>query len=177
MGGRVAGFFEGEPGAGEVLEKLLEGPKSVAGPAAIAGHVRVLQFEACGQRRAVQDRLKALESDAELGPIVEDIKKNGMEAAMKHLSDEELMLKVSRKMGGIPAELQGMMRKSLPRRSSWTPRTTRASPRLATPSVPTGSLASSCCWTAALISSRWMREATAAYIMRQAMVARSSWST
>ena len=31
-----------------------------------------------------------------------EIKKNGMEAAMKFYQDEELMLKISSKMGGMP---------------------------------------------------------------------------
>jgi len=59
----------------------------------------------------VQERLKALEQDPELAPMFEEIKKNGLEAAMKHCQDEELMLKVSKKMGGMPQELQATMKK------------------------------------------------------------------
>merc|ERR1719356_2218295 len=59
----------------------------------------------------VQDRIKSLESDPELAPILEDIKKNGLEAAMKHLQDEELMVKFSQKMGGVPQELQSTLKK------------------------------------------------------------------
>merc|ERR1712039_935904 len=57
------------------------------------------------------ERLKNLEKDPELAPIFEEIKKNGLEAAMKHCQDEELMLKVSQKMGGMPQELQAQMHK------------------------------------------------------------------
>ena len=46
-----------------------------------------------------------------LGPIFEDIKKNGMEAAMKYYQDEELMLKISQKMGGLPSELSPVLQK------------------------------------------------------------------
>merc|ERR1719229_2145334 len=50
----------------------------------------------------VQDRIKALEHDPELAPMLEDIKKNGLEAVMKYYNDEELMLKFNQKMGGLP---------------------------------------------------------------------------
>ncbi|CAE7236693.1 AKR2A, partial [Symbiodinium pilosum] len=54
----------------------------------------------------VADRVKSLEKDPELASVFEDIKKNGMEAAMKYYQDEELMLKISQKMGGLPSDLQ-----------------------------------------------------------------------
>merc|ERR1711879_552348 len=53
----------------------------------------------------VQDRIKSLEHDPELAPVLEDIKKNGLEAVMKYYQDEELMAKFSQKMGGLPQEL------------------------------------------------------------------------
>merc|ERR1711920_781437 len=59
----------------------------------------------------VQARMKALEQNPELAPIIEDIKKNGMEAVMKHYQDEELMLKFSKAMGGLPEELQPALKK------------------------------------------------------------------
>merc|ERR1719183_2205732 len=55
--------------------------------------------------------MKALEQDPELAPIMEDIKKNGMEAVMKHYQNEELMLKFSKAMGGVPQELQPALKK------------------------------------------------------------------
>merc|ERR1719199_733242 len=54
----------------------------------------------------VQYRLQALEHDPELAPILADIKKNGMEVMMKYYQNEELMFKISQKMGGLPGELQ-----------------------------------------------------------------------
>jgi len=59
---------------------------------------------------AMTERMKALEHDAELRPIFEDIKKNGLESVMKHSQDEELMLKFSQKMGGLPEELKPKMK-------------------------------------------------------------------
>ena len=59
----------------------------------------------------VQDKVKSLEKDPELASIFEDIKKNGMEAVMKYYQDEELMLRISQKMGGLPSELQPVLQK------------------------------------------------------------------
>jgi len=55
--------------------------------------------------------VKSLEKDPELSAMFEDIKKNGLEAAMKYYQDEELMLKISEKMGGLPSELQPVLKK------------------------------------------------------------------
>merc|ERR1719182_244303 len=51
----------------------------------------------------VQERLNALKEDPELALIFEAINTNGLEAALKYCNDEELMLKLSNKMGGVPA--------------------------------------------------------------------------
>merc|ERR1712032_992213 len=64
-----------------------------------------------GADAAVQEKILTLEQDPELAPILEDIKKNGLESAMKHYQDEELMLKFSRKMGGMPTELSAALKK------------------------------------------------------------------
>jgi len=58
---------------------------------------------------SVQERVGALKKDVELAPIFEDIEKNGLSAAMKYCNDEELMLKISRVMGGLPTELQSSL--------------------------------------------------------------------
>merc|ERR1712060_1024464 len=44
-------------------------------------------------------------------PMQEHMKKNGMEAIMKYHGDEELMLKFSQKMGGLPQELNPVLKK------------------------------------------------------------------
>merc|ERR1711972_866670 len=58
-----------------------------------------------------QDKLKGLADDPDLASVFEDIKKNGMEAMMKYYQDEELMLKISKKMGGLPQELAPALKK------------------------------------------------------------------
>jgi hypothetical protein len=48
-----------------------------------------------------QEKAKLLENDPELKPVFDDVKANGPAALQKYYSDEELMRKISAKMGGI----------------------------------------------------------------------------
>merc|ERR1719155_76243 len=52
-----------------------------------------------------QEKIKALQEDPELKPMFDDIKANGPDVVMKYLSDENLMRKISQKMGGINPEM------------------------------------------------------------------------
>merc|ERR1711990_565458 len=49
--------------------------------------------------------MQRLQEDPELKPMFEDIKTNGQEVIMKYLSDENLMRKISQKLGGINPEM------------------------------------------------------------------------
>merc|ERR1711990_74492 len=49
--------------------------------------------------------MQRLQEDPELKPMFEDIKTNGQEVIMKYLQDEEIMRKVSQKLGGISPEM------------------------------------------------------------------------
>jgi len=107
----VKAYVEGNPDTAKALQKFAKDPEAMRGwlqTQAIAEHYNK---KLSGNDTAVQDRIKALESDPELAPILEDIKKNGLEAAMKHYQDEELMLKFSQKMGGLPEELKPVIKK------------------------------------------------------------------
>jgi len=57
----------------------------------------------------VMGKLNALKDDPELAPIFEKIQKDGIEAALTYCNDEELMLKINAKMGGLPDELKHMV--------------------------------------------------------------------
>jgi len=52
-----------------------------------------------------QEKMQQLQQDPELKAMFEDIKTNGDQVLMKYLQDEELMRKVSQKMGGISPEM------------------------------------------------------------------------
>eukprot|EP00413_Alexandrium_margalefii_P049555 CAMPEP_0204609570 /NCGR_PEP_ID=MMETSP0661-20131031/60999_1 /ASSEMBLY_ACC=CAM_ASM_000606 /TAXON_ID=109239 /ORGANISM="Alexandrium margalefi, Strain AMGDE01CS-322" /LENGTH=132 /DNA_ID=CAMNT_0051621259 /DNA_START=48 /DNA_END=443 /DNA_ORIENTATION=- len=100
----VKAYVEGNPDTAKALQKFAKNPEAMRGwlqTQAIAEHYNT---KLANGDAPVQERIKSLESDAELAPILEDIKKNGLEAAMKYYQDEELMLKFSQKMGGLPGE-------------------------------------------------------------------------
>merc|ERR1719197_268772 len=52
-----------------------------------------------------QEKMKQLEEDPELKPMFDDIKQNGPDVVMKYLQDENLMRKISNKLGGINPEM------------------------------------------------------------------------
>merc|ERR1712224_535498 len=52
-----------------------------------------------------EEKLKGLEADPELKAMFDDIKQNGQEAFMKYLANDELMRKVSQKVGGISPQM------------------------------------------------------------------------
>ena len=107
----VKSYVETNPETAKALQNFAKNPDAMRGwlqTQAIAEHYNT---KLSNGDTPVQDRVKSLESDTELGPIFEDIKKNGMEAAMKYYQDEELMLKISQKMGGLPSELNPVLQK------------------------------------------------------------------
>jgi len=107
----VKTYLEGNPDMARNLQKFAKNPEAMRGwlqTQAIAEHYHT-QLEAGDA--PVQERVKALEQDPELASVFEDIKKNGMQAMMKYYQDEDLMLKISQKMGGLPQELQATMQK------------------------------------------------------------------
>jgi hypothetical protein len=107
----VKAYLQGNPEMAKRLQGFSNNPDAMRGwlqTQAIAEHY---QSKLEGGDAALQDNIKALEQDPELAPVLEDIKKNGLESAMKHYQDEELMLKFSKKMGGMPNELSGRMQR------------------------------------------------------------------
>jgi hypothetical protein len=107
----VKQYVECNPDTAKTLQKFAKNPEAMRGwlqTQAIAEHYNT---KLANGDTPVQDRVKALEHDPELAPVLEDIKKNGLEAAMKHLQDEDLMVKFSQKMGGVPQELQPTLKK------------------------------------------------------------------
>jgi len=107
----VRQYVESNPDTAKQLQSIAKNPEAMRGwlqTQAIAEHYNT---KLANGDAPVQDRIKSLEHDPELAPILEDIKKNGLEAVMKHMQNEELMLKFSQKMGGLPQEVQGVMQK------------------------------------------------------------------
>jgi len=107
----VKEYLQGNPDVAKNLQKFSKNPEAMRGwlqTQAIAEHY---QKKLNAEDTAVQDRMKSMEGDPELAGVFEDIKKNGLEAMMKYYQDEELMLKISKKMGGMPDELKPTLKK------------------------------------------------------------------
>ena len=106
----VKAYVEQNPETAKALQSFAKNPDAMRGwlqTQAIAEHYHSKLESDLG----VQERIKSLEKDSELAPIFEEIKKNGMEAAMKYYQDEDIMLKISQKMGGLPSELNPVLQK------------------------------------------------------------------
>jgi len=102
---QVKDYLIGNPEAAKQIQGIGRNPEAMRGwlqTKVIAQHYQQKMEE---ESSSMADRMKALADDPELAAIFEDLKTNGMEAAMKHCNDEELMLKISKKMGGLPQEL------------------------------------------------------------------------
>jgi hypothetical protein len=107
----VKEYLQSNPDMAKNLQKFSKNPEAMRGwlqTQAIAEHY---QRKVDAEDTTTQDKMKSLEADPELTAVFEDIKKNGLEAAMKYYQDEELMLKISQKMGGMPIELAQSMKK------------------------------------------------------------------
>jgi len=105
----VKGFLSENPETAKKLQEVAKDPNAMRGflqTQAIANHYsKKMEME----DGPLKDKMKAMEHDPELAPIFEAVKKDGLPALMQYMHNEELMLKFSAKMGGLPAELQASM--------------------------------------------------------------------
>jgi len=95
----------------EIKRYLEDDPKATRGwmqTQAMAGYY---QAKVANEDTKTKHCLAMLQQDPEVKPILEDIQRHGFATALKYCQEEELMLLISRKMGGCPAELQPMMQK------------------------------------------------------------------
>jgi len=102
----VKHYLQKNPQVARSLQTFATEPEALRGwlqTQVIAEHYNVRLTDGDAE---VCARIDALKKDPELAPIIESIKKDGLEAALKYCNDEELMQKVSCKMGGIPADLK-----------------------------------------------------------------------
>jgi len=107
----VKEYLQGNPDMAKKLQSFSKDPEAMRGWLQTQAMADFYQKKLGSADDQVQSRMKALEQDPELAPIIEDIKKNGMEGIMKHYQDEELMLKFSKAMGGVPEELKPALKK------------------------------------------------------------------
>jgi hypothetical protein len=108
----VKTYLEGNPEMAKSLKNIADDPLGVRS---------WFQTQAIAQYYAsnkgdnqMKEAFKAMENDPELKPIFEKMKtdgKDGIVAAFKACQDDELMVKLSKKMGGIPPELLSILQK------------------------------------------------------------------
>jgi len=107
----VKAFLANNPERARSLQSFAQDPEKIRGwlqTQAIAQHYQsALENEDAPEKERIQE----LGQDPELAAMFDDIKRNGMEAMMKYYNDEELMLKVSKKMGGLPESVAPALRK------------------------------------------------------------------
>merc|ERR1711862_327379 len=58
----------------------------------------------------VAQKIEGLQDDRELAHVFEDIKTNGPGAAANYVENSALMMKISKKMGGVPSELKPQLK-------------------------------------------------------------------
>eukprot|EP00403_Amphidinium_massartii_P014737 CAMPEP_0178413880 /NCGR_PEP_ID=MMETSP0689_2-20121128/22753_1 /TAXON_ID=160604 /ORGANISM="Amphidinium massartii, Strain CS-259" /LENGTH=264 /DNA_ID=CAMNT_0020035161 /DNA_START=89 /DNA_END=883 /DNA_ORIENTATION=+ len=107
----VKTYLAGNPEMARNLQKFSRNPDAMRGwfqTQAIADHYG---SKINDKDETTTKKMEGLAADPELAAVFEDIKKNGMSAALKYTADEDLMLKISQKMGGIPKELEPKLQK------------------------------------------------------------------
>jgi hypothetical protein len=107
----VTNYLKGNPDIAKNLQKFAKNPDAMRGwfqAQAIAEHYHN-KLES--KDESTSEKMKRLQEDPELKPVFDDIVLNGMPAMMKYYQDEELMLKISKKMNGLPQELMNTFKK------------------------------------------------------------------
>mmetsp|Transcript_24163 Transcript_24163/g.53573 ORF Transcript_24163/g.53573 Transcript_24163/m.53573 type:complete len:283 (+) Transcript_24163:121-969(+) len=109
--GDMKHYLEKNPEIAKGLQNFSKNPVAMRGwlqTQAIAEHY---QSKSNGGSEGLIEHIEALENDEEVGHIFVDVRTKGLEAAMKYWSDQDLMLKISDKLGGLPSTLQATLKK------------------------------------------------------------------
>jgi len=107
--GEVKSYLESNPEMAKCLKNISKDPDAIRSwlqTQAIAQHYASKQGD-----NQLQETMKALQSDPEFAPFFEQVKTDGIMTTMKACQDEELMVKLSQKMGGLPPALLSVLKK------------------------------------------------------------------
>jgi len=107
----VKAYVEGNVEAARALRELVKSSDAMRGWLQTQAIVEHYSEKLSSGDRLVLDRMSAMEDDPELAAVVDDVRANGFEAAMKHFHNEELMLKINKIMGGVPEDLKSVLKK------------------------------------------------------------------
>lgn len=109
--GEMKSYLERNPDIATGLKNFSKNPDAMRGwlqTQAIAEHY---QSRLESEDEIVSGRLTDLEGCQELSHVFEEIKTSGMSAAMKYWDDEDLLMKLSQRAGGVPLELQATLKR------------------------------------------------------------------
>lgn len=104
-------YLENNPEIAKGLQNFTKNPQAMRGwlqTQAIAEHY---QSQLESGDNSLSQKVHELETDNEIKHVFDEIKTNGLQAAMKYWDDEELMKKISQKMGGVPNQLAPTLQK------------------------------------------------------------------
>jgi len=94
----VKRYLEDNPDLARSMQKIARNPEALHGGLLMQAFAEHYSTKLVDADALVRDRMQMLEQDPDLSPICADIKSHGMEAAWKHYQDEELMVRIGRKM-------------------------------------------------------------------------------
>mmetsp|Transcript_11054 Transcript_11054/g.25974 ORF Transcript_11054/g.25974 Transcript_11054/m.25974 type:complete len:264 (+) Transcript_11054:59-850(+) len=104
-------YLERNPEIARGLKNFSKNPEAMRGwlqTQAVAEHY---QAKLQGEGSEAREKLDSLESDPELSYVFDEIKQNGISGAMKYWDNEELLLKISDRMGSMPPELKATLKR------------------------------------------------------------------
>jgi len=105
----VKQYLEDNPELARSMQKIAGNPEALHGGLLVQAFAENYSTKLVDADVPVRDHMQMLEQDPDLAPICADIKSHGLDAAWKHYQDEELMVRIGRKMGNdreYPANAQ-----------------------------------------------------------------------
>eukprot|EP00927_Polykrikos_kofoidii_P049796 TRINITY_DN43805_c0_g1_i1.p1 TRINITY_DN43805_c0_g1~~TRINITY_DN43805_c0_g1_i1.p1 ORF type:complete len:302 (-),score=51.35 TRINITY_DN43805_c0_g1_i1:227-1051(-) len=105
----VTQYLQNNPQTARSLQMFAREPQAIRGWLHTQAMVEHYKQKMREQDPTVLQQLQELENDPELASMFRNIKTQGNTLAAKQLMDEDLMLKIGRKIGGVPSELRDML--------------------------------------------------------------------
>lgn len=109
--GEMKSYLERNPDIAEGLKNFSKNPDAMRGWLQTQAFAEHYQSRLESSDQIAGEQLDGLESCEELSHVFDEIRTRGMSAAMKYWDNEELLMKISERAGGVPRELQATLRR------------------------------------------------------------------
>lgn len=103
--GEMKRYLETNPEIANGLRDFSQNPDAMRGWLQTQVFAEHYQASLGSNDAKIRERLEILQNDQEVKHVFEDIRKNGLDAAIKYWDDEDILEAISSKMGGVPEEL------------------------------------------------------------------------